>query len=334
MAEPRVSVIIPSYNHSAYLGEAIASVQAQTLTDWELIVIDDGSRDDSLAIARSYARDDARIRVLAQANAGSHATMNRGIGLARAPCVAVLNSDDRFAPGRLARLWELSEAGHDFVVTAVRLIDAGGEPLRDPDHWWNRMYARFLDDYRANGALVALARGNFTVSTSNFFFRRDLFDTLGPLRHLRFVIDWDWALRVLLDRPDRFLFLADEVLLDYRLHETNTIHSNSLRAAMETSQIHWRALMAGAPEMAAALAAQRRRERYLRREAIAKREADWGRYLGELETALEVRAAEREAAQRRLEAFQREIFDSTTWRVGRVATAPFRWLKRRRARVP
>ena len=75
-----VSVVLPAYNHEAYIAQAIDSALAQSV-DLELIVIDDGSRDRTAEIIAAY--DDPRIRFVRQANAGSHATINRGIAMAR-----------------------------------------------------------------------------------------------------------------------------------------------------------------------------------------------------------------------------------------------------------
>ena len=109
-----VSVVLPAYNHEAYIAQAIDSALAQSV-DLELIVIDDGSRDRTADIIAAY--DDPRIRFVRQANAGSHATINRGIAMARGRYVAILNSDDRFHPERLARLVALarSRAGPTFA---------------------------------------------------------------------------------------------------------------------------------------------------------------------------------------------------------------------------
>src|SRR5205823_6163014 len=75
----RVSVVIPTYNGERFLSQTIESVLAQTISDWELIIVDDESLDSSLAIARAYANRDARIRVACQANAGVGAARNRGL---------------------------------------------------------------------------------------------------------------------------------------------------------------------------------------------------------------------------------------------------------------
>lgn len=234
----QVTVVLPAYNHARYVVEAIDSVRAQTFTHWELIVIDDGSTDDTLAVLQAYVAqcDDPRIRLLSQSNAGSHATLNRGLEMARTPYLAILNSDDRYAPNRLQRLVEIAAAaeGDVFITTGVRLIGEDGEPLPQ-EHWWNLMYKDILEHWSRvcssamNPAVDALLWGNFTVSTSNFFLSRTLWQRVGKFRHLRFVPDWDYALRAAGAQPDAFHFLAGEALWDYRLHGRNTILGGALR---------------------------------------------------------------------------------------------------------
>lgn len=102
MTTPRISVLMPVYNGGAYLRPAIDSILAQTFTDFEFLIIDDGSTDDSLAIARSYA--DPRIRLEPNGrNLGLIATLNRGLGLVRGEYIARMDCDDISFPGRLAR---------------------------------------------------------------------------------------------------------------------------------------------------------------------------------------------------------------------------------------
>lgn len=244
---PRVSVVLPAYNHAAYVTAALDSVRAQTLSDWELIVIDDGSTDGTHEVLQRYveAARDPRIQLHRQANAGSHATINRGLSLARAPYLAILNSDDCFAPTRLERLLSLAaqHPGDLLAVTAVRLIDADGEVVeqRDPQFWWLRMYRDILAYWReartrsADPARDALLWGNFTISTSNFFLSRSLLERLGGLGHFRYVLDWDYALRTTIECPQAFHFLDDEPLLDYRLHGRNTILGGAIRNHVEAA---------------------------------------------------------------------------------------------------
>ncbi len=97
---PLVSILVPSYNHALYLRACLDSVLAQDFADWELILIDDGSTDESLEIARSYV--DPRVRVEANAtNLGTYGALERALGMANGGLVAVLNSDDFWAPRKL-----------------------------------------------------------------------------------------------------------------------------------------------------------------------------------------------------------------------------------------
>lgn len=91
---PKVSVIVPVYNAEKYLQECVDSILRQTLTDLELILVDDGSTDSSPAICDRYAEQDARVQVIRQANAGLSAARNRGIEVAAGEWVAFVDSDD------------------------------------------------------------------------------------------------------------------------------------------------------------------------------------------------------------------------------------------------
>lgn len=95
----RVSVIIPAYNVAPYIREAIASALSQTLTDFELVVVDDGSTDRTAEIVRAV--DDPRIRLVQQTNQGSGAARNRGLAETTAPYVSFLDGDDLWLPGKL-----------------------------------------------------------------------------------------------------------------------------------------------------------------------------------------------------------------------------------------
>lgn len=134
MVTPRVSVVMPNYDGAKYLAEAIASVLAQTFADFELLVLDDGSSDDSLAIARAF--DDPRVHVHALEHGGLPATLNRGIALARGELIARMDSDDIARPHRFARQVAYLDAHPDVIVLGaqVELLysdgrRAPGEPM-------------------------------------------------------------------------------------------------------------------------------------------------------------------------------------------------------------
>ncbi len=100
--QPLISVIIPCYNYAAYMHDAIDSILAQTYQNWEMLIIDDGSKDNTAAIAQRYAAQDARITYHYQANRGLSAARNTGLGLAKGEYVQLLDADDYLAPEKLA----------------------------------------------------------------------------------------------------------------------------------------------------------------------------------------------------------------------------------------
>jgi len=236
-ALPRVSVVIPSYNHARFIGEAIQSVLAQTVSSLELIIIDDGSRDDSVLVATAMAAEDDRIRVVRQDNAGSHAAINRGLSKARGAWLAVLNSDDIWEPERLEQMLKHAEREDaQFLFSDIRLIDADGEFIDDPSHWWNFSVQRLRERVRSEGVVNGLLYGNFTVSTSNFLFRRELLASVGWFRRFRYNLDWDYVLRCL-DTEGVKVEFVDQRLMRYRLHGDNAILSGMPGAAAEAQLI-------------------------------------------------------------------------------------------------
>jgi len=130
---PRVSVLMPVYNASRYLAEAVESVLCQTWHDFELIVIDDGSTDDSLAILRRFEATDPRVRLVTRPNTGYVIALNEMIGLARGTLLARMDADDACLPERFERQVAYMDAHPECVACGSRvlLIDSDGDPLRD-----------------------------------------------------------------------------------------------------------------------------------------------------------------------------------------------------------
>lgn len=111
---PSISVIVPVYQAEALLEGCVESVKSQTFTDWELILIDDGSRDGSPAICDRCAAEDPRIRVFHKPNGGVSTARNLGLEKASGDYIAFLDADDRFVPRTLETLWSLcQQAGAD-----------------------------------------------------------------------------------------------------------------------------------------------------------------------------------------------------------------------------
>ena len=126
-APPRISIILPTYNRAAYLGEAVASVLAQQGCDFELLVVDDGSTDNTRALLEVI--DDSRLHCIFQPNAGRSRARNVALEAARGELVGFLDSDDMFLPGKLACQMAFldSHPDHAMVYTAAAFIDSDGE---------------------------------------------------------------------------------------------------------------------------------------------------------------------------------------------------------------
>ncbi len=122
-ATPLFSVVIPVYNRAAVLGAALASIRAQSCSDFEVIVVDDGSADDPAAVVESFA--DPRMRNVRQDNRGAAAARNRGIDLARGRFVAFLDSDDLFLPDHLRTMAGLLDGTANVVGYAPIVVDRG-----------------------------------------------------------------------------------------------------------------------------------------------------------------------------------------------------------------
>lgn len=144
---PAVSVVMTSYNHAAYLGEAMASVGAQTWTDWELLVVEDGSADDSLAVAQALAAADRRIRILRHpggGNRGLPASLALGAGAASAPLIAFLECDDAWRPDCLERrLHAFSRHGADVVFNNAEPVPMGPGDVGRMERYLANMRLRF-----------------------------------------------------------------------------------------------------------------------------------------------------------------------------------------------
>lgn len=283
LINPSVSVIIPSFNHEKFVAEAIESVLNQSFTDFELIIIDDGSKDRSIGIIREFVKKDPRIKFFSQDNQGSHSAINKGISLSNGKYVAILNSDDRFHPDRLAILVNtIKEKQKKFLITAVNLIDQEGSIIENESHWWLNSYQKSINQYIDFGYKKAISNTNFSASTSNFFFEKEFYlKKIGPLRPLRYVLDWDYLFRAVYISPENFFFLFDKKLLDYRIHGNNTILSGSIRASLETNALLKRITIAYVPEAEPYILNIKKNLRFLHREHLLFKQSEANQYFND-----------------------------------------------------
>lgn len=254
---PAISVIMPAYNHERFVGAATESVLKQTFSDLELVVVDDGSKDRTGEIVRSYASKDARVRYIHQENQDAYNALNRGLREAKGDWLAIINSDDVFELSRLERLVEVKEKeACECLFTDVTPIDAEGNAISDPNFFWHRWHQGNRDYYHSCGDLYSgFLRGNLMVTTSNLFFSRAAFERVGFFSPLRYLHDYDFIFRMMLACPERVRYLDKERLLQYRLHGSNTIKEGAIKARLEDQKVIRTYLLAGLPEQSRVRAA-------------------------------------------------------------------------------
>ncbi|MBS1665716.1 MAG: glycosyltransferase family 2 protein, partial [Bacteroidetes bacterium] len=126
---PKVTVLMPAYNAGKYIGAAVNSVLAQTFTDFELLIVDDGSEDDTAAVVREYG--DGRIRMVRQERGGVSMALNRGLEEARGEYICRFDADDICFPQRLERQVRFLDehAGYVIVGSDAEYISEDGEHL-------------------------------------------------------------------------------------------------------------------------------------------------------------------------------------------------------------
>jgi len=209
MSEKKISVILPCYNGGKYLSEAISSILAQTHRNIEFIIINDGSKDDSLAVINGYAQQDPRIRVISRENRGLVSSLNEGISLATGEFIARMDQDDISLPNRLeSQLAYMENNSLDLVGAAVLRFHSTSDKVK-PKH-----YPVEHDELATSIITLGPSFAHPTVLA-----RRTVFDSFkyDP----RYEYAEDYALWLTITLSNKFkLGNMREILLHYRRHET------------------------------------------------------------------------------------------------------------------
>ena len=256
-----LAIVIPVYNHEAYIAETIPSVLSQSPAPERILVIDDGSTDRSAEIAQGIATADSRIQVIRQQNAGAHAALNRGIReAAGASNIGILNSDDLYLAGRVEKCLRFLEAhpGCEVVCTGLKRIDSAGAELPQSQRGW--LDAVWSDP--PADPLEWLGIANFAKTSSNFIGRAAWFQA-HPFQPWRYIHDYHFALTCAIEGK---LGVLREPLLAYRTHESNTIKSSPRENVIrETVAMNLVLLGESAPRLARDPACRRGYLAYLQR---------------------------------------------------------------------
>lgn len=229
---PRVSVIVPNYNHARYLRERMDSILAQTFTDFEIIYLDDASTDDSATVIAEYTGETRLAAVVNNpTNSGSpFAQWNRGVHLAQGDYIWLAEADDRAAPTFLERLVGILDTHPNVGIayTQSRLIDSDSNPtgsafdynrnLGDDIGHWSQDFINTGKDEIAR----FLVRQNTLPNASAVLFRRSLFNKVGGAEE-GFRLSGDYLLWIQILLISDLAFLA-EPLNDFRRHSGSVRH--------------------------------------------------------------------------------------------------------------
>ncbi|MFO0888513.1 MAG: glycosyltransferase [Isosphaeraceae bacterium] len=225
---PLVSACMPVYNGERYLAEAVESILAQTLVDFEFLIIDDGSTDGSLRILQRYAEQDPRIRLISRPNKGLTATLNELIDLARGEFIARMDADDVSLPERLERQVDYLRANPGCVVVGCRalVIDPDGDPVSVR---FNGLAHEELDAQNLDGS-----RQSALCHPSVLMRRQALVESGKYRQQFQYCEDLDLWLRM---AERGRLGNLPEVLIKYRVHEDNKSNHRVARSRDDFWQV-------------------------------------------------------------------------------------------------
>ena len=206
VGKPKVSVIVPAYNVSKYIPEALASLEKQTFSDFEVLVVDDGSTDDTVAVVQKFCQRDNRFSLLQKPNGGLSSARNYGIRHAKGEYIALLDGDDIYHRDKIAthvaRLYDKPDVG--VVYSASRTIRDDGKPT----------FISLSGKPVHSNPLLALLCKNFVGHGSNAVFRRCLIDEVGGFdENLRSWEDVDLWLRIA--ATQKWHFYREKRILSY-----------------------------------------------------------------------------------------------------------------------
>ena len=209
LSKPKVSVIVPAYNVARYIPDTLRSLQNQTLINFEVLIVDDGSTDNTAVVVEKFCQRDSRFQLLQKSNGGLSSARNYGIEGARGEYIAMLDADDIYHRDKLAthitRLY--CEADVGVVYSASRAIRDDGKPT----------FITLSGKPIHPNPLLALMCKNFIGHGSNAMFRRCLVDEVGGFNEsLRSWEDVDFWLRVAATQKWRFC-LEKRILSYYRV---------------------------------------------------------------------------------------------------------------------
>lgn len=216
---PLVSIIIPSYNHSKYITETIESILGQTYDNFELIVIDDGSQDNSIEIIEKLRLNNKFIFIKRE-NKGLCETLNEGINLSRGKYIAICASDDIYLKDKIKLQVDFLETNPNYALCYGKIISFDNDGNQ-----------KFINSkkYKSGKLFLDLIKTNFVPAVTQMY-RKDIFDNIGGFDKDLWIEDWDMLLRISYSYEIGFL---DKYLAMYRNHGENMSGGKNIRKMYE-----------------------------------------------------------------------------------------------------
>jgi glycosyltransferase involved in cell wall biosynthesis len=191
MTAPRISILLPCRNAAGHVHTALDSLLAQTLEDFEVLAVDDGSTDYTPDVLEGFARNDPRIRLLRRKHAGIANALNAGLELARGEYVARMDADDVCLPERLAEQADLLDAEPSLGLASC-LVQFGGDPDASPGF---HHYIQWVNSVRSHEAIRLASFVESPLPHPSVMFRAELPRRFGGYRHGDFPEDYELWLR-------------------------------------------------------------------------------------------------------------------------------------------
>ncbi len=231
---PVVSIIVPIYNREQYIARCIQSVCSQTFPDWELILSDDGSTDNTLSLCGSFAQADARIRVLNNPHGGVSAARNAGLEAASGQYIAFLDSDDSWEPDFLETAINICKENHpDILMTGFHCVKDGHTYQTSVIQ--DEQICKCVKDL-SQSEMVHLLYTNYLASACFKIFRRE---TIGNIRfrsEMNFGEDLTFVYDVLLTNPN--ILAINKAFYNYNKTDGSLVNSITVQKCYSMVQTY------------------------------------------------------------------------------------------------
>lgn len=222
---PLVSIIIPCYNQGIFLGDTLESVISQTYKNWECIIVNDGSTDNTEVVAMKYTKTDNRFKYIYQENKGLSATRNKGIGYSSGKYILPLDSDDKIGSSYIEKSVGILENNPN-----IEIVYCDAELFGLSNGKWN------LPEFSLEKML-----GENCIFCSAFF-RRETYDIVGGYKtNMKYGFeDWDFWLSIIeKKKKDCIIHKINEVLFYYRIRKKSMLNSMNFERLYKMRKQIW-----------------------------------------------------------------------------------------------